>query len=190
MDTKKKLNNMTAAFNCRKFKPDTPWHKREMVAEGERIEFSVGLTKEELKQYTAESYGFEDFANFSEKTGKYYVSFKVFPKNCKAYNSKAQQIAFPPYALLDGEYFLINFDYNVKHGDPKKFELNGCYVGGIQFVKPLNVSFEEVEGDDSWLAGTKVDNENIFDKPTPTQEAPAPAPDDLPFSPGGSDELF
>jgi len=135
-----KILNKTGYFDCRKYKKGTKRNEREMCAEGERINLSVGFAESELTDEVRE------FARLHEKSGKYFASFKVFPKNCKAYNASGKEVAFPPNEKLDGGQFEANLDFSVKHGTGT--ELNGLYLNKIQFIRKVDNAFEAVDGDD------------------------------------------
>ena len=134
--------------------------------DGDRITISVGFEKSELPTE------FETFATQSEKNGKMYVKLKVFPKFCKCYSATAKEFAFPKNKDLDGQMFLLNAQYSIKHGTGT--EMNGVYVNGIQFIKRAQQAFEAVEdGDD-----------DVFSTPTPKPQSisvPKDETDDLPF---------
>lgn len=162
-----KLNRVTGFFDCREYKKDTKRNDRKMVAEGGRINLSVGLQENELTDEIRE------FASLHEKSGKYFVKFKVFPKNCKAYSASAKETPFPTNERLDGCNFEVNIDFSVKHGSGT--ELNGLYANRIQFIKKIDNSFEAVEDGSDDIFGEKI---------TPVQVAtPATQEEvkDLPF---------
>lgn len=141
-----KINNVTGYFDCRQFKANTSRSSRVIIENGGRINFTVSLTDEELEEHPE----LKDFAKKSEKSGLNYVSFKIFPKNCKLYTASAQQVEFPDNRVLDGVRFEANIYFNVKHGVGT--ELNGCYVNAIQIIRRADNPFYIVEdGDDKWL---------------------------------------
>lgn len=76
MKTKQVIGN----FDCRVWKKDTPRSARAMVEAGNRINLSVGFEEEDLTDEMIE------FAHLHEKSGRYFVKVKVFPKNCRIYN--------------------------------------------------------------------------------------------------------
>ena len=125
-------------FDCREYKKGTKRSERKMVADGKRINLSVGFYENELTD------GIREFARLHEKSGRWFASFKVFPKNCKAYTASAKEIIFPKNEQLDGYTFEVNIDFSVKHGTGT--ELNGLYANKIQFVKKVDNSFEAVSG--------------------------------------------
>jgi hypothetical protein len=142
-----KLNRAVGFFDCREYKKGTKRSERKMAAEGSRVNFSVGLAESELTDEIRE------FARLHEKSGKHFVAFKVFPKNCKAYTASAKEVAFPTNDKIDGGQFEVNIDFSVKHGTGT--ELNGLYANKIQFIRKVDNSFEAVEdGDDSMFDGT------------------------------------
>ena len=135
-----KILNKTGYFDCREYKKGTQRHERKMVADGCRINLSVGFQESELTDEVRE------FARLHEKSGKYFASFKVFPKNCKAYNASGKEVVFPSNDKLDGGQFEANLDFSVKHGTGT--ELNGLYLNKIQFIRKVDNAFEAVDGDD------------------------------------------
>ena len=142
-----KLNRVTGFFDCREYKKGTKRSERKMSAEGSRVNFSVGLAESELTDEIRE------FARLHEKSGKYFVAFKVFPKNCKAYTASAKEVSFPLNDKIDGGQFDVNIEFSVKHGSGT--ELNGLYANKMQFIKKVDNSFEAVEdGDDAMFEGT------------------------------------
>ena len=124
-------------FDCREYKKGTKRSERKMVADGTRINLSVGFEENELTDEIRE------FARLHEKSGRWFAAFKVFPKNCKAYTASAKEINFPSNEQLDGGTFEVNIDFSVKHGTGT--ELNGLYANKIQFVKKIDNSFDAVE---------------------------------------------
>ena len=116
-----------------------------------------------------------EFATKSEKSGFFYVSVKIFPKNCKVYTPSAKIVEFPELEKIDGGKFEINLEYSVKHGTGT--ELNGIYANAIQVLRRADNPFDVEDGDDS-----------MFDEKrstaAPTAERPAAVPaegNDLPF---------
>ena len=159
-----KLNRAIGFFDCRIYKKGTTRQERKMSPEGARINLSIGFEENELTDEIRE------FAKLHEKSGKWFASFKIFPKNCKAYNASGKETAFPPNSKIDSASFEVNVDFSVKHGDTTQMELNGLYVNKIQFIKKNDSTFEPVaDGDDS-----------IFDQNA--QAVPIPAPIDEPKS--------
>jgi len=158
-----KLEKVEGYFDCRKYKKDTLRQNREMLKDGERINFTVAFPDEFLPE------DLKDFAKKSEKTGINYVNFKIFPNNCKAYLANNQRIIFPKNSQLDGGKFLVNLSFNIKHGTGT--ELNGCYVNAIQFIKRTDEPFvAEEEGDVNIFNENdnpffeKINNVNIDDE--------------------------
>lgn len=173
------LKNVSGYFDCRVYKNGVPRNNRIMVDNHGRINLSASFEEHELPKEVKE------FAKLSEKSGKYFVSFKIFPKNCKLYNSKAKQIPFPDNSLLDGKKFLVNIIFNIKHGTGT--ELNGCYVNSLQIVKDLTNPFEAVEDGDEDVFNIEVEkSESGLTKHRATDMTQTTAPDnegsdDLPF---------
>jgi hypothetical protein len=143
-----RLLKQTGFFDCREYKKGTKRNERKMVATGSRINFSVGFLENELTDEIRE------FATLHEKSGKWFASFKVFPKNCKAYNAGAKEIEFPSNEKLDGGQFEVNVDFGVKHGTGT--ELNGLYVNRIQFIKKVDTAFDAVEDGDENMFSSNV----------------------------------
>lgn len=165
---KMKAKNITGFFDCRKYQKGVVRQQRAMVAPGERINFSVGF--ETLEAVPEEM---REFATKSEKSGFYYVSVKIFPKNCKVYTPSAKIVAFPELEKIDGGKFEINLEASIKHGTGT--ELNGIYANAIQVLRRADNPFDAEDGDDA-----------IFEErqPVAIKEAPAVAPtggSDLPF---------
>ena len=141
-----KTKQVTGAFDCRVWKKDTPKAARAMVEAGSRINLSVGFEEADLTDEMKE------FAHLHEKSGKYYINIKVFPKNCKIYTASAKQVEFPDFKLIDGGRFEVIVDYAIKHGTGT--ELNGLYANAIQIIKRADNPFEPVEGgSDDFTAG-------------------------------------
>lgn len=159
-----KLTNLTGYFDCRIYKKDVARASRQMQDKEGRINFTVAIDESDLNDEIRE------FANLSEKTGKYYLTFKIFPKNCKLYTAKAAQINFPDFKVIDGGKFDVNIDFSIKHG--KGTELNGCYANAIQIIRRADSPFEAVDGGDE-----NVFSENVKD----TAPATAKEDNDLPF---------
>ena len=143
-----KLNRATGFFDCREYKKGTKRSERKMVAEGGRINLSIGLQESELTDEIRE------FARLHEKSGRWFVAFKVFQKNCKAYTASAKEITFPTNEQLDGGQFEVNIDFSVKHGTGT--ELNGLYANKIQFIRKIDNSFEAVEDGSDDIFGEKI----------------------------------
>ena len=99
----------------------------------------------------------KEFAHLHEKSGRYFINIKVFPKNCKIYTASARQVDFPDYKSIDGGRFEVIVDFTIKHGTGT--ELNGLYANAIQIIKRADNPFEPVDGaSDDFLAGeTKPD---------------------------------
>ena len=148
MKTEKVIGN----FDCRVWKKDTPKQARQMVAQGERINLSIGFDEADLTEEVKE------FARFHEKSGKWYANVKVFPKSCKIFTASAKQIDFPDYKKIDGGRFEVVVDFVVKHGKEKTTELNGLYANAIQIIKRADIPFEPIVGvSDDFLAGNAPD---------------------------------
>ena len=132
-------------FDCREYKKGTKRSERKMVADGTRVNLSVGFEENQLTD------AIREFAHLHEKSGRWFANFKVFPKNCKAYTASAKEIQFPTNDKIDGYTFEVNIDFSVKHGTGT--ELNGLYANKIQFIKKVDNSFEVVSGatDDIFL---------------------------------------
>ena len=119
---------------------------RAMAEAGNRINLSVGFEESDLTDEMKE------FAHLHEKSGKYFIQFKVFPKNCKIYTASAKQVEFPDFKLIDGGRFEVIIDYSIKHGTGT--ELNGLYANAIQIIRRADNPFEPVEGgSDDFTAG-------------------------------------
>ena len=147
---KMKTNKINATFDCRVWKKDTPRQSRQMVEAGNRINLSCRFDEGEITEEMKE------FAHYSEKTGKYYINVKVFPKNCKIYTASAKQVDFPAYDKIDGGRFEVIVDFTIKHGTGT--ELNGLYANAIQIIRRADVPFEPVDGgNDNFLDGGKAD---------------------------------
>lgn len=167
-----KAKNLTGFFDCRKYQKGVARQQRAMVAAGERINFSVGFQNENDVPDDM-----REFATKSEKSGLFYVSVKIFPKNCKVYTPSAKIVEFPELEKIDGGKFEINLEYSVKHGTGT--ELNGIYANAIQVLRRADNPFDVEDGDES-----------MFDEKRPTAaaaqtaERPAAVPaegNDLPF---------
>lgn len=143
-----KLNMAVGFFDCREYKKGTKRSERKMVAEGSRVNLSIGLQESELTDEIRE------FARLHEKSGRWFVAFKVFPKNCKAYTASAREITFPTNEQLDGGQFEVNIEFSVKHGTGT--ELNGLYANKIQFIRKIDNSFEAVEDGSDDIFGEKI----------------------------------
>ncbi len=122
-----------------------------MSDEGARINISLSFEKEALPA------DFVEFARESTKNTLWYVAVKVFPKNVKAFCIKAKPIEFPKNITIDGNQYLMNIEYSVKHGTGT--ELNGVYANKIQFIKRMNNDFDAVEDGD----------ENVFSDNAPVR---------------------
>ena len=147
-----KTKKVVGSFDCRVWKKDTPKQARQMVAQGERINLSIGFDEADLIDEVKE------FARFHEKSGKWYANVKVFPKSCRIFTASAKQIDFPDYKKIDGGRFEVVVDYVIKHGKEKTTELNGLYANAIQIIKRADVPFEPVAGaSDDFLAGNAPD---------------------------------
>ena len=146
-------------FDCREYKKGTKRSERKMVADGTRINLSVGYDENELTD------DIREFARLHEKSGRWFASFKVFPKNCKAYTASAKEIIFPKNEQLDGCTFEVNIDYSVKHGTGT--ELNGLYANKIQFIKKVDNSFEVVSGATDDIFGEQIPT--TFNESTETE---------------------
>ena len=133
-----KTKQVTGTFDCRVWKKDTPKAARAMVEAGNRINLSVGFEEEDLTE------DMDEFARLHEKSGKYFIQFKVYPKNCKIYTASAKQVEFPDFKLIDGGRFEVIVDYSIKHGTGT--ELNGLYANAIQIIRRADNPFEPVEG--------------------------------------------
>ena len=146
-----KTTKVTGTFDCRIWKKDTPKAARQMVAQGDRINLSVGFEEADLTDEMKE------FARLHEKSGKYYINVKVFPKSCKIYTASARQVDFPDYKSIDGGRFEVVIDFTIKHGTGT--DLNGLYANAIQIIKRADNPFEPIDGgNDDFLAGeTKQD---------------------------------
>lgn len=153
-------------FDCREYKKGTKRSERKMVADGARINLSVGFEENQLTDTIRE------FARFHEKSGKWFATFKVFPKNCKAYTASAKEINFPSNEQLDGFTFELNIDFSVKHGTGT--ELNGLYANKIQFVKKIDNSFDAVEDASDDIFGEPIHTQ--FGVAAPTQESASGLP--------------
>lgn len=139
-------------FDCREYKKGTKRSERKMVADGTRVNLSVGFEENQLTDTIRE------FARLHEKSGRWFANFKVFPKNCKAYTASAKEIQFPKNEQIDGYTFELNIDFSVKHGTGT--ELNGLYANKIQFIKKVDNSFEVISGATDDIFGEKITTEN------------------------------
>ena len=158
-----KTKQVTGTFDCRVWKKDTPKAARAMVEAGNRINLSVGFEEADLTDEIKE------FAHLHEKSGKYYINIKVFPKNCKIYTASAKQVEFPDFKLIDGGRFEVIIDYSIKHGTGT--ELNGLYANAIQIIRRADNPFEPVEGgSDDFTAG--LQNAEIATEEEETKDLP------------------
>ena len=146
-------------FDCREYKKGTKRSERKMVADGNRINLSVGFDEKDLTDEIRE------FARLHEKSGRWFAAFKVFPKNCKAYTASAKEISFPTNDKLDGGTFEVNIDFSVKHGTGT--ELNGLYANKIQFIKKVDNSFKVVSGATDDIFGEQMPT--TFNESTETE---------------------
>ena len=146
-----KTEKVIGTFDCRIWKKDTPKAARAMVPQGDRVSLSVGFEEADLTDEMKE------FARLHEKSGKYYINVKVFPKSCKIYTASARQVDFPDYKSIDGGRFEVVIDFTIKHGTGT--DLNGLYANAIQIIKRADNPFEPIDGgNDDFLAGeTKPD---------------------------------
>ena len=141
-----KTEKIIGTFDCRIWKKDTPKGARAMVAQGDRINLSVGFEEADITEEMKE------FAHLHEKSGKYFINIKVFPKSCKVYTASAKQVQFPDYTKIDGGRFEVIVDFAIKHGTGT--ELNGLYANAIQIIKRADIPFEPVAGaSDDFLSG-------------------------------------
>lgn len=156
MKTKK---TVLGVFDCRVYKKDTPRQARAMVAPGERVTLSCGFDENDLSEEM------KPFARFHEKSGKWFIQFKVFPKNCRIYTAAARQVEFPDFERIDGGKFEVNLDFSIKHGTGT--ELNGCYVNAIQVIRRADNPFAPVAGasDDFTAVQPVHDDEESSDLP-------------------------
>ena len=144
-----KTNRVVGKFDCRVWKKDTPRSQRKMVEKGGRVNLSVAFNEGDVPE------DIKEFARFSEKSGKYYVTFKVFPKNCRIYTASVKQVEFPDYEKIDGGRFEVMIDYTTKHGTGT--ELNGCYANAIQMIRRADVPFDAIDGvSDNFLSGEEL----------------------------------
>ena len=167
-----KLTNLTGFFDCRKYKKDVARASRVMCEKEERVNLIISLDESELTEEIKE------FANLSEKSGRWFVTFKIFPKNCKIYTASAKQVNFPDFEKIDGGKFEINIDFSIKHGTGT--ELNGCYANAIQIIRRADIPFDVVDGDDNFTTDTV---------PTPSAAVPTPS-DTVPTPSDGADLPF
>lgn len=160
-----KTEKVIGTFDCRIWKKDTPKAARTMVAHGDRVNLSVGFDEDDLTDEMKE------FARLHEKSGKYYINIKVFPKSCKIYTASAKQVEFPAYDKIDGGRFEVIVDFTIKHGTGT--ELNGLYANAIQIIKRADVPFEPVEGaSDDFLAGGTTPDFLADDADDETEDLP------------------
>ena len=158
-----KTKQVTGTFDCRVWKKDTPKAARAMVESGNRINLSVGFEEADLTDEIKE------FAHLHEKSWKYYINIKVFPKNCKIYTASAKQVEFPDFTKIDGGRFEVIIDYSIKHGTGT--ELNGLYANAIQIIRRADNPFEPVEGgSDDFTAG--LQNAEIATEEEETKDLP------------------
>ena len=163
-----KTKQVTGTFDCRVWKKDTPKAARTMVEAGSRINLSVGFEEADLTDEMKE------FAHLHEKSGKYFIQFKVYPKNCKIYTASAKQVEFPDFKKIDMSRFEMVIDFSIKHGTKGTTELNGLYANAIQIIRRADNPFEPVEGgSDDFTSGVQssVQSTEISDEET----------EDLPF---------
>jgi hypothetical protein len=147
-----KTKKVIGTFDCRVFKKGIPKAARAMAEAGNRIILSVVFEEADLTDEMKE------FAHLHEKSGKYYINIKVYPKNCRIYTASAKQIDFPDYKKIDGGRFEVVVDYVIKHGTEGTTELNGLYANAIQIIKRADIPFEPVAGaSDDFLAGNAPD---------------------------------
>ena len=111
-----KTEKVIGTFDCRIWKKDTPKAARQMVAQGDRINLSVGFEEADLTDEMKE------FARLHEKSGKYYINVKVFPKSCKIYTASARQVDFPDYKSIDGGRFEVIVDFTIKQNENKNIK--------------------------------------------------------------------
>lgn len=142
------IKNVTGFVDARQYKKGTPRSNRAIVDVNGRINLSVGFEEAEIPTEIKE------FASLHEKSGKWFVTFKIFP-HAKWYNHKAQKIEKLSNEELDGMMLIVNLDFNIKHGTGT--EPNGCYVNSIQIVRDASNPFEAVDGgNDKWMRGEAV----------------------------------
>ncbi len=153
-----RINNVSGYFDCRKYAKDVQRSQRKMVADGERINFTIAFTDKDLPEEAAE------FAHKAEKSGLNYVTVKIFPQTCKVYTASAQRIEFPPLSDLDGGKFELNLDVAIKHGTGT--ELNGLYANAVQIVRRADNPFDAIEGVDDVFGSPKKDIFEDVDKTT------------------------
>ena len=144
-----KVSRVQCFFDCRVYKKDTKRNQRPLSKNGDRINISIGC-KEDDPNFNAD---FKEFARKHETSGLFYLSVKAFPNNLKTFNASAQSIAFPSNEILDGNSYILNMEYSVKHGTGT--ELNGIYANKIQFIKQVNNDFDAVEDGDDNVFGQK-----------------------------------
>lgn len=171
MNNMAKTNRVVGKFDCRVWKKDTPRNQRQMVEKGGRVNLSVAFNEGDVPE------DIKEFARLSEKSGKYYVAFKVFPKNCRIYTASAKQVEFPDFEKIDGGRFEVVIDYTTKHGTGT--ELNGCYTNAIQVIRRADVPFDAIDGvSDNFLSGEELLSDDDDDV---TVEDKKDDKDDLPF---------
>jgi hypothetical protein len=141
-----KMKNLIGYFDCRVYKKDTKRSERVMCATDGRVNFTVAFDAAPPAEVA-------EFCKKSEKSGKYFLTFKVFPKSCKIYTAKAVQVDFPTFERIDGGQFEVNIDFAIKHGTGT--ELNGCYANAMQIIRRSDNPFEAVDGAEDFTADTK-----------------------------------
>lgn len=158
-----KTEKVIGTFDCRIWKKDTPKAARTMVAQGDRVNLSVGFEEADLTEEMKE------FARLHEKSGKYYINIKVYPKNCKIYTASAKQVEFPDFKKIDMSRFEMVIDFSIKHGTKGTTELNGLYANAIQIIRRADNPFEPVAGgNDDFTSGvqsTEITDEETEDLP-------------------------
>ena len=172
--TQGKTGRVVGYFDCRVWKKDTPRSARKMAEQGNRINLSVGFDEAQLPEQI------KDFATLSEKSGRLFVRFKVFPKNCRVCTASARQIDFPEYDKIDGLKFDVIIEYSTKYGAQGTTDLNGCYVNNLQIIRRADVPFSAIEGEsDDFLSGAEYSTGDEFVQKE--SEQAESAKDDLPF---------
>jgi len=134
---------LTGTLDCRQYKKDTPRSSRPYIEDGGRISLTVGLSEDEHAELSDE---IKQFARKSSKNERYYLTFKVFPKNCKLYTASAKQVEFPQNLAIDGARVDCKIEFSIKHGTGT--ELNGLYANAIQIIRRADNPFDAVEGGD------------------------------------------
>lgn len=138
---------LTGTFDCRQYKKDTPRNSRPLVEDGGRINLTVGFDESEFSLLDEE---IKAFGRKSSKNERYYLTFKVFSKNCKLYTASAKQVEFPVNMAIDGARVDCKVEFSVKHGTGT--ELNGLYANAIQIIRRADNPFDAIEGgDDDFL---------------------------------------